>query len=135
MRFPILYALAYPERLASPFGTLDLAAVGALHFEPADEQRFPALKLARAALRAGGTVPAALNAANEVAVQAFLDGKLAFPDIAAVVEETAAREAASAHALASLEDALAADARARAAALATAEKYALSRRGSTWASG
>jgi 1-deoxy-D-xylulose-5-phosphate reductoisomerase len=113
MRFPILYALAYPERLRSPFGALDLTGVGSLHFEAADEGRFPCLTLARAALAAGGTVPAALSAANEVAVEAFLDGRLGFAGIARVVGSAVEREQAGAHRLAGLDDALAADARAR----------------------
>jgi len=123
MRFPILYALAYPERLASPFGALDLVEVGALHFEAADEVRFPSLRLARAALRAGGTVPAALNAANEVAVAAFLAGEIAFPAIAAVVEAVSEREAARPHALRGLEDVLAADDRARREAREAVAKF------------
>ena len=109
MRFPILYALAYPERLPSPFGSLDLVELGALHFEPADEVRFPCLRLAREALRTGGTVPAVLSAANEVAVSAFLEGRLAFTGISAVVEAAIEREASRGHALAGLDDALAAD--------------------------
>ncbi len=113
MRFPILYALAYPERLPSPFGFLDLAALGALHFEAADEERFPCLRLARSALRAGGTVPAVLSAANEVGVAAFLAGRLPFARIAGVVEAAIGREAAAAHALGSLDDVLAADGRGR----------------------
>ncbi len=123
MRFPILYALAYPERLPSPFGSLDLVAVGALHFEPADEARFPSLGLARAALRAGGTVPAALNAANEVAVAAFLAGTIRFPAIAEVVAAVSEAEAARPHPLATLEDVLAADRRARAEAARLIEKF------------
>ncbi|MBZ5587628.1 MAG: 1-deoxy-D-xylulose-5-phosphate reductoisomerase [Acidobacteriia bacterium] len=114
MRFPILYALAYPERLPSPFGSLDLVELGALHFEPADEVRFPCLRLAREALRTGGTVPAVLSAANEVAVSAFLEGRLAFTGISAVVEAAIEREASRGHALAGLDDALAADRRGRA---------------------
>ena len=124
MRFPILYALAYPERLQSPFGSLDLAEVGALHFEPADEGRFPCLRLARAALRSGGTVPAVLNAANEVAVAAFLDRRLGFTAIAEIVEAALDREAGKAHRLANLDDALAADARGRAWAGELLAKYA-----------
>jgi 1-deoxy-D-xylulose-5-phosphate reductoisomerase len=123
MRFPILYALSYPERLPSPLGFLDLVEVGALHFAPADERRFPCLRLAREALRTGGTLPAVLNAANEVAVAAFLAHCLPFTGIPAVVEATMAREAARAHTLAALEDALAADVRARAWAEELAAKY------------
>ncbi len=114
MRFPILYALAYPDRLPSPFGTLDLAAVGALHFEAADERRFPCLAMARAALRQGGTAPAVLNAANEVAVAAFLCGELPFPGIERVIAETLEREARDGGHLGHLEDVLEADARGRA---------------------
>lgn len=84
MRLPIGFALSFPERWASPFPALDLARAGALTFEAVDRERFPALALGWRALEAGGTMPAALNAANEVAVQAFLEGKLAFTGIAAV---------------------------------------------------
>ena len=123
MRFPILYALAYPDRLPSPFGTLDLAAVGALHFEVADEQRFPCLAMARAALRRGGTAPAVLNAANEVAVAAFLRGELPFPAIERVIAATLERDAREPGHLSNLGDVLEADARARAWAHEVA-KYA-----------
>jgi 1-deoxy-D-xylulose-5-phosphate reductoisomerase len=111
MRFPILYALAYPERLASPFGRLDLAAVGSLHFEPPDHRRFPCLALARQALQAGGTAPAVLNAANEVAVELFLAGQLPFLGIPELVRRVLEQEPAAP--LTSLEEALAADQRAR----------------------
>jgi 1-deoxy-D-xylulose-5-phosphate reductoisomerase len=130
MRFPILYALSYPERLPSPFGFLDLVEVGSLHFAPADEQRFSCLRLAREALRAGGTVPAVLNAANEVAVAAFLAGRLPFTGIPAVVEGAIAREASREHNLAAMEDALAADDRGRAWATEAAAKYASGAAGS-----
>ncbi len=131
MRFPILYALAYPERLPSPIGSLDLVALGALHFEPADEVRFPCLRLAREALRAGGTVPAVLNAANEVAVAAFLARTLPFTAIAAVVEASVEREAAAAHPLTELGDALAADERGRAWAGESVAKFPSRGGGST----
>ncbi|KDA53323.1 1-deoxy-D-xylulose 5-phosphate reductoisomerase [Thermoanaerobaculum aquaticum] len=111
MRFPILYALAYPERLASPFGRLDLAAVGSLHFELPDDRRFPCLALARQALQAGGTAPAVLNAANEVAVELFLAGQLPFLGIPELVRRVLEEEPAAP--LTSLEEALAADQRAR----------------------
>ena len=124
MRFPILYALAWPERLPSPFGTLDLAAVGALHFETADEERFPALRLARAALRVGGTMPAVMNAANEVAVEAFLAGRLPFTAITAVVEDVMTWAGGATPPFTSIEEALAADAVARARASEVAAKYA-----------
>lgn len=123
MRFPILYALAYPDRLPSPFGTLDLAAVGALHFEAADEGRFPCLAMARAALRQGGTAPAVLNAANEVAVAAFLRGELPFPAIERVIAATLERDAREPSHLSNLADVLEADARGRAWAHEAA-KYA-----------
>jgi 1-deoxy-D-xylulose-5-phosphate reductoisomerase len=91
MRIPIATALGMPERL--PLGgvaPLDLVALGALHFEAPDPERFPALGLARAALRAGGSAPAVLNAANEVAVAAFLAGELSFPGISELVAEVLA---------------------------------------------
>jgi 1-deoxy-D-xylulose-5-phosphate reductoisomerase len=87
MRFPILYALSYPERLPNELPRLDLTAPSRLEFEPVDSRRYPALGLARAALLAGGAAPAVLNAANELAVDAFLEGKIPFPDIVAVVSE------------------------------------------------
>jgi 1-deoxy-D-xylulose-5-phosphate reductoisomerase len=89
MRFPILYALSYPERLPNPFGRLDLVGVGNLEFHEVDPRRYPALGVARAALEAGGGMPAVVNAANEVAVEAFLEGKISFPGIVHVVSETA----------------------------------------------
>jgi 1-deoxy-D-xylulose-5-phosphate reductoisomerase len=88
MRAPIACALAWPDRLAWPAPRLDLPAVGALTFEAPDPIRFPALALARQALQAGEGAPAALNAANETAVAAFLDHKIGFLDIAAVSAET-----------------------------------------------
>ncbi len=86
MRVPIAYALHWPDRVDVPVRALDLAEIGALTFEPVDDAAFPCLGLARAAGIAGGTAPCVLNAANEVAVHAFLDGRLPFPGIAAVVE-------------------------------------------------
>jgi 1-deoxy-D-xylulose-5-phosphate reductoisomerase len=88
MRVPIAYALAHPERIASGARPLDLAAMKNLSFEQPDHERFPCLRLARAAMRAGGTAPAVLNAANEVAVEAFLAGRIPFTAIAAVIEDT-----------------------------------------------
>jgi 1-deoxy-D-xylulose-5-phosphate reductoisomerase len=88
MRTPIAYCLAWPERMATPMAPLDLVAVGRLDFEAPDDQRFPALALARQALTAGGARPAILNAANEVAVAAFLAGKTGFLEIAAIVADT-----------------------------------------------
>jgi len=88
MRVPISYALHHPERLDVPVRPLDLIEVGALTFEPVDEETFACLRLAREAATAAGTAPCTLNAANEVAVHAFLAGRLRFLDIAAVIEET-----------------------------------------------
>ena len=85
MRTPIAYGLAWPERVDAGVAALDLFAVARLDFEPADEQRFPCLRLAREAMEAGGTAPAVLNAANEVAVEAFLAGQLGFTAIAELV--------------------------------------------------
>ncbi len=86
MRVPIAYALHWPERVEVPVRALDLAELGSLTFEPVDDDAFPCLGLARAAGLAGGTAPCVLNAANEVAVHAFLEGRLSFTGIAAVVE-------------------------------------------------
>jgi len=87
MRIPLAYALAWPERMATPAQRLDLAAIGRLDFEAPDIERFPALRLAREALEAGGAAPIVLNAANEVAVASFLDSEISFPEIANVVHE------------------------------------------------
>jgi 1-deoxy-D-xylulose-5-phosphate reductoisomerase len=88
MRTPIACAWSWPDRIAWPAPRLDLAAVGQLTFEAPDEALFPALTLARDALNAGGGAPAAMNAANEIGVAAFLDRRIGFLDIAAVVAET-----------------------------------------------
>jgi 1-deoxy-D-xylulose-5-phosphate reductoisomerase len=88
MRIPIASALAWPERIATDCKPLDLAAIGQLTFEQPDTVRFPALRLARAAVNEGGAKPAILNAANEIAVSAFLKGAIGFLDIAALVEAT-----------------------------------------------
>ena len=90
MRTPIAHALAWPERHAAGVTALDLFAVGRLDFEPPDMQRFPCLRLAFEAVAGGGTAPAVLNAANEVAVARFLEGRLGFVQIAEVVERTLA---------------------------------------------
>ena len=90
MRIPIAYALAWPERMESAAERLDLAKVARFDFERPDEQRFPAIRLARHALDQGGTAPAILNAANEAAVAAFLAGKIRFTEIAELVEEALA---------------------------------------------
>jgi 1-deoxy-D-xylulose-5-phosphate reductoisomerase len=88
MRTPIAYALAWPHRMASPSNRLDLAAVKQLSFEEPDLDRFPCLGLAQNCLRTGGLTPTILNAANEVAVQAFLERRIGFLDIAGVIEDT-----------------------------------------------
>lgn len=90
MRVPISYALHFPERADVPLPTLDLAAVGALTFEEPDLERFPCLRLAREAGEAGGTAPCVLNAADEVAVEAFLHGRIPFTAIPEVIERTLA---------------------------------------------
>lgn len=124
MRVPIASCLAWPERMDTPLGPLDLAAIGELTFFPPDEERFPATRLAREAIRAGGSAPAILNAANEVAVAAFLSGQIRFTRIAAVVEETLARSN-NASRPASLEEVLAVDKAARAEAMSLLENTAL----------
>lgn len=111
MRTPIAYTLAWPERMATPCTPLDLAQVGRLDFEEPDLVRFPALALAFQALREGGARPGVLNASNEVAVAAFLAGRIGFLDIAFVVETVLARYAPTAPA--TIEEALLIDAEAR----------------------
>jgi 1-deoxy-D-xylulose-5-phosphate reductoisomerase len=114
MRTPIAYTLAWPARMPAPVKRLDLAAVGQLTFETPDPERFPALRLAREALQAGVSAPTILNAANEVAVLAFLERRIGFLDIAKFVEETLARVPACP--LVSLEDVWSVDKEARAVA-------------------
>ncbi len=114
MRTPIANALAWPERIDSGVAPLDLFAVARLDFLRPDEQRFPCLRLARQAAEVGGSAPAMLNAANEVAVAAFLERRIRFPDIARMIEEVLQREAVAA--VESLDAVFAADARARALA-------------------
>lgn len=111
MRLPIGYALAYPDRLPIPFGSIDWSRLRHLDFELADRHVFPCLDLAYAAGRAGGTAPAVVNAANEVAVGAFLNGKIPWIAIAEVIEETLA--ASDFNTPDSLDDVLAADRDAR----------------------
>jgi 1-deoxy-D-xylulose-5-phosphate reductoisomerase len=106
MRVPIAYALHHPERVEVPVPTLDLVDVGSLTFEAVDLEAFPCLRLAREAASAGGTAPCVLNAANEVAVHAFLDGRLGFLGIAEVIERVLDRLGAGAvHSFESLYDA------------------------------
>jgi 1-deoxy-D-xylulose-5-phosphate reductoisomerase len=124
MRIPIAYTLAWPGRVAAATPRLDLAALGRLTFEAPDPERFPALALARRALQRGGLAPTMMNAANEVARAAFLDGRIGFLEIVAVV--AAVVEAAPREAAADLDTILAADTEARrqAAALVTASRAA-----------
>ncbi len=114
MRTPIALSLAWPERMKAPVNRLDLAAIGSLTFERPDETRFPALRIARQALLAAGLAPVILNAANEVAVAAFLDGRLDFNGIPALVEKTLEQSSsASSGAPANVDDVFASDAEAR----------------------
>ena len=117
MRTPIAYALGYPDRIAAPTARLDLAQVGQLSFEKPDLERFPCLALAQHALREGGAAPTILNAANEVAVEAFLAGKIGFSEIARVVEAALTACESPGRAPTSIDDALAIDAEARACAV------------------
>jgi len=114
MRTPIAQALAWPARIDAGVSPLELAQIGALHFTVPEAARFPCLGLACAALEAGGSAPATLNAANEVAVAAFLEGIIGFLDIAGVCAEALSR--LPAHPVASLDDALEADRAGRALA-------------------
>ena len=111
MRTPIAHALAWPERIDSGVRSLNLIDIAQLNFERPDPERFPCLRLAYQAAEAGGTAPTILNAANEVAVQAFLDRRIGFTDIPGIIEETLARLPASADV--QLEAILAVDAQAR----------------------
>ena len=113
MKFPIQYALLYPERVTAPFARLDLAKIRTLEFLSVDAQRFPAVGLAYHACRTGGSMPAVLNAANEVAVERFLAGELPFTGIVEVVERVLERHAGRAAAITTVEDALRWDAWAR----------------------
>lgn len=123
MCVPIAHCLAYPERMETACRRLDLAKVGRLTFEAPDLDRFPALRLAISAMQAGGNAATILNAANEVAVAAFLEGRIGVLGIAAVVEETLSRAGAGA-APGSLADALACDSDARTIALSLLPKFA-----------
>ena len=111
MRTPIANALAWPERIDSGVAPLDLFAIARLDFQTPDEERFPCLRLARQAAEAGNSAPAMLNAANEVAVTAFLDGRVRYPEIASIIEEVLNLEAVVA--VDDLEAVFIADARAR----------------------
>lgn len=111
MRVPIAYTLAWPERMETPCAALDLAKIARLDFQPPDAERFPALRLTRECLRQGGSAATVLNAANEVAVAAFLEGRIGFLDIERIVEATLAM--IPAQAVATLDEVFAIDAAAR----------------------
>ncbi|MGZ5431924.1 MAG: 1-deoxy-D-xylulose-5-phosphate reductoisomerase [Thermoanaerobaculia bacterium] len=113
MKFPIQYALLYPERVAAPFARLDLAKMRTLDFFPVDVHRFPAVELAYQACRQGGSMPAVLNAANEIAVERFLAGELPFTAIVDIVKRVLDRHSAGVSAISSVGDALHWDAWAR----------------------
>ena len=122
MRIPIAHALAYPKRVESGAERLDLARVGQLTFELPDAVRFPALRLAREALEAGGSAPIVLNAANEIAVAAFLGGRIRFGDIAAMAENALARRPSEAPA--NIDDVITIDSVARRDTQASMERTA-----------
>jgi 1-deoxy-D-xylulose-5-phosphate reductoisomerase len=111
MRVPIASALAWPQRMDTPCAPLDLAAIGQLTFRAPDEQRFPATRVAREAVIAGGAAPAVLNAANEIAVAAFLAGQISFTRIVQCAQDVLARGLPSMPT--SLDDVIAVDAEAR----------------------
>jgi 1-deoxy-D-xylulose-5-phosphate reductoisomerase len=106
MKFPIQYALLYPERTPAPFARLDLAKIRTLDFLPLDPRRFPAVELAYQACREGGSMPAVLNAANEIAVERFLGGELPFTAIVDIVRRVLERHSSEVSAISSVEDAL-----------------------------
>jgi len=116
MRTPIAHAMAWPERMTSGVAALDLFAVAQLDFEKPDMERFPCLRLAYSAGETGGTAPAILNAANEIAVQNFLDGKIRFTEIPKIISQTMQQTPIESGA--TLEAILAADCSARETALA-----------------
>ena len=125
MRTPIAYSLAWPERMHAPTKRLDLAELGTLTFEAPDEKRFPALRLAREVLAAGGSAGTVLNAANEIAVEAFLAGRIGFLAIAGLVEATlAANSGLTTCHRKSVDDVLAIDAEARASARSLLGRFA-----------
>jgi 1-deoxy-D-xylulose-5-phosphate reductoisomerase len=123
MRIPIAYTLAWPDRMETPCERLDLVKIGSLDFEAPDEIRFPALGLARAALAQGGAKPAILNAANEIGVASFLESRIGFLDIAAVVGEVLA--ACDPPAPTSIDEVLEIDRQARRVAAEIAGKFSI----------
>ena len=122
MRHAIQYALTYPERCTSELPPLDLAKLSSLRFEAPDEERFPCISLAYRALKTGGTLPAAMNAANEEAVQAFIDERISLPDIPQIIERVMNQHRTSA--VKELDTVLAADRSARVAAQAAIHELA-----------
>jgi 1-deoxy-D-xylulose-5-phosphate reductoisomerase len=125
MRTPIAHAMGWPRRISSPSRRLDLATLGTLIFQPPPHDRFPALNLAIGTMRSGGLAPTVLNAANEIAVQAFLDRRIGFLDISKVVGETLDKDlGGNGHAL-DLDTVLGADARARIMAKEICERVGL----------
>jgi 1-deoxy-D-xylulose-5-phosphate reductoisomerase len=125
MRTPIAYSLAWPERMHAPTKRLDLAELGTLSFEAPDEKRFPALRLAREVLAAGGSAGTVLNAANEIAVEAFLARRIGFLAIASLVEATlAANPGLTTSHRETVDDVIAIDAEARTSARAQLARFA-----------
>jgi 1-deoxy-D-xylulose-5-phosphate reductoisomerase len=106
MKFPIQYALLYPERVTAPFARLDLAKIRSLEFLPVETDRFPAVELAYQACRSGGSMPAVLNAANEVAVERFLAGELSFLSIVDIVSRVLEKHARQVSPITSIDDAM-----------------------------
>lgn len=122
MRVPISFCLGFPKRIKNPMGSLNLEEIGELSFFPLDEVRFPATRLAREAIKAGGGASAILNAANEIAVAAFLEGQIGFTNIAEVVEEALCKY--SVPTVTQLDDVMAIDCEARNIANSILEKFA-----------
>src|SRR5437016_1570793 len=122
MRHAIQYSLTYPERCSSELPPLDLAALSSLHFEAPDRDRFPCISLAYRALKTGGTLPAAMNAANEEAVQAFIDERISLLDIPQIIERVMNQHRTSA--VEDLDAVLDADRSARAGAHAAIDEVA-----------
>jgi 1-deoxy-D-xylulose-5-phosphate reductoisomerase len=122
MRVPISFCLGFPKRIKNPMGSLNLEEIGELSFFPLDEVRFPATRLAREAIKAGGGASAILNAANEIAVAAFLEGQIGFTNIAEVVEEALCKY--SVPTATQLDDVMAIDCEARNIANSILEKFA-----------
>ncbi len=106
MKFPIQYALLYPDRVTAPFARLDLAKIRTLEFLPVDPHRFPAVELAYQACRSGGSMPAVLNAANEIAVERFLAGELSFTSIVEIVTRVLEKHSRDVSVISSVDDAL-----------------------------